>query len=305
MATRSSNEGVGPDGQGNDYGDAINLIEATEESVNTAYVDLTESIPDGPDKILEMAKALGIPGWKKNVTGLDHLRTSPGLEPVSGIALGSATVSPINMANAYATIANGGEAAPLYLIEKVVDESGEERYRHKVSTKRALEEDMTADVSYALQQVVENGTGANAQALGRPAAGKTGTATNADDNVSSSWFVGYTPQMATAVMYVRGNGNESLEGFLEPFYGATYPTQTWTAVMQRILDGEPVEEFPPPAYVDGDAPEDGHTYVPAAAPADDAAADQEAVDERARRRPARRRRPNPRREPPTSEPPPE
>ena len=68
--------------------------------------------------------------------------------------------------------------------------------------------------------------------------------------------------MATAVMYVRGKGNESLEGYLEPFYGATYPTQTWTAVMERILDGEPVEEFPPPAYVDGDAPEEGHTYVP-------------------------------------------
>ena len=49
-----------------------------------------------------MAKALGIPGWKKNDPGLDHLRTSPGLEPISGIALGSATVSPINMANAYA-----------------------------------------------------------------------------------------------------------------------------------------------------------------------------------------------------------
>ncbi|HEU0042313.1 MAG TPA: hypothetical protein VFQ15_08185, partial [Jiangellaceae bacterium] len=98
---------------------------------------------------------------------------------------------------------------------------------------------------------------------GRPAAGKTGTATNADDHVSSSWFVGYTPQMSTAVMYVKGSGNESLEGFLEPFYGATYPTQTWTAVMSRLMEGEPVEEFPPPAYVDGEAPEEGHApYTP-------------------------------------------
>jgi hypothetical protein len=69
--------------------------------------------------------------------------------------------------------------------------------------------------------------------------------------------------MATAVMYVRGSGNESLEGFLEPFYGATYPTQTWTAVMRRLMEGEPVESFPEPAYVDGDAPEEGHLpYTP-------------------------------------------
>ncbi len=175
------------------------------------YADLTDSMPDGPQKILDMANAMGIPKWKKREGTMDNLRDSPGLQANSGIALGSATVSPINMANAYATIANGGEAAPVYMIERVEDRDGTELYRHKVHTKRVLDEDIAADVSYALQEVVTNGTGANAQSLGRPAAGKTGTATNADDNVSSSWFVGYTPQMATAVMYVRGKGNESLE----------------------------------------------------------------------------------------------
>ena len=49
--------------------------------------------------------------------------------------------------------------------------------------------------------------------LGRPAAGKTGTATNDDDEVSSAWFVGYTPQLATAVMYVRGDGDDALDGW--------------------------------------------------------------------------------------------
>ena len=86
------------------------MITATEESINTAYVDLTESIPDGPDKILKMAKALGIPAGRRT-TGASTSRNSPGLEPISGIALGSATVSPINMANAYATLANGGGRA--------------------------------------------------------------------------------------------------------------------------------------------------------------------------------------------------
>ena len=103
-------------------------------------------------------------------------------------------------------------------------------------TARVLPDDIDRDVSYALQGVVKQGTGQNAQALGRPAAGKTGTATNADGNVSSSWFVGYTPQLATAVMYVRGDGNDNLNcknkngkncdpGYLVPYFGAEYPDQ--------------------------------------------------------------------------------
>ena len=72
-------------------GSAITLTKATQESVNTAYSDLTESLPNGPEDILKMAVALGIP------------RKSPGLEANDAIALGSATISPINMANAYAS----------------------------------------------------------------------------------------------------------------------------------------------------------------------------------------------------------
>ena len=106
-----------------------------------------------------------------------------------------------------------------------------------------------------MQQVVLHGTGTNAQALERPAAGKTGTATNDTDEVSSSWFVGFTPQMATAVMYVRGDGDDALNDWLPPYngaagyFGAGYPTATWAAVMKRDLVGVPVEKFPPPANV--------------------------------------------------------
>jgi membrane peptidoglycan carboxypeptidase len=266
---RVRNEGSGSDGLGTDYGAKVNLVKATEESINTAFADLTVSIPDGPEEILKTATQLGIPKWNKKLTSRDHLRNSPGLEPVSGIALGSATISPINMANAYGTIANGGERADVYVIEKVEDRTGEVLYRHKVHTKPVLDDDVAADVSYAMQGVVQNGTGTNAQSIGRPAAGKTGTATNDLDQVSSSWFVGYTPQMATAVMYVRGDGNDQLDGWLpsynglEGYFGANYPTRTWAAVMGRILDGTEVEDFPPPANVDGEAPDDGHApYTP-------------------------------------------
>ncbi|MEJ7743470.1 MAG: hypothetical protein WKF73_13570 [Nocardioidaceae bacterium] len=72
--------------------------------------------------------------------------------------------------------------------------------------------------------------------------------------MSSSWFVGYTPQLSTAVMLVRGNGTEALNGYLDTFYGANYPTETWTAYMKLALTGEPVEQFPEPAELQGETP---------------------------------------------------
>ena len=240
----------------------VSLLTATEKSVNTAFTDLTLAMDDGPEKIIEMANAMGIPPDKgKNTHGFpEH---SEGLKPDITVALGSATISPINMANAYATIANGGVAAEPYLIEKVESADGEVLYNHKVRTDRVVSADIAADVSYALQQVVEVGTGTAALALDRPAAGKTGTATNGKDEVSSAWFAGFTPQMSTAVMYVRGTGNEELKGWLPSYFGGAFPTETWTAVMRYELEGEPVEDLAEPAYVDGEAPEGGHApYTP-------------------------------------------
>ncbi len=249
--------------QGNQsYGAAIPLLRATENSVNTAFVDMTLGMKEGPEKIIATAEAMGIPANAPEGSDFGIPRASIDIQPVAGVALGSGQVSPINMANAYATIANGGEAAPVHVIERVVERSGEESYRFKVSTERAIGEDIAADTSYALQQVVKSGSGTAALALGRPAAGKTGTATNGAGEVSSSWFVGYTPQMATAVMYVRGQGREQLEGWLPEFFGGSYPARTWTDVMERLMDGVEVEEFPPAANVDGDAPDEGHEPPP-------------------------------------------
>ncbi len=104
------NEGPG---DGNDYGSAISLTKATEESVNTAFVDLTQSMENGPQKILDMAVKMGVPS------------SAPGLEPVAGISLGSATISPVDMANSYGTIADGGKAKKWYVINKVTSAGGE------------------------------------------------------------------------------------------------------------------------------------------------------------------------------------
>ncbi len=248
--------------QGNaDYG-RVNLIKATQDSINTAFIDMTLAMDNGPKEIIEVANRMGIPPAEPANPPFGFPTSSPGLEPQTGVSLGSQTVSPINMANGYATIANRGVAADAYIIEKVVDADGVVRYTHKVTDRRAIPEGVSDDVGYALQQVVKAGSGRTTLGLGRPAGGKTGTATNGKGEVSSAWFVGYTPQLSTAVMYVRGKGNEQLKDWLPSYFGSGYPAATWTSVMQKALEGEPVEQLPGAAWVKGEAPSDGHEPAP-------------------------------------------
>ncbi|MDP9318980.1 MAG: transglycosylase domain-containing protein, partial [Actinomycetota bacterium] len=209
-----------PNGQS--YG-TISLKYATEESVNTAFVDLTTEMHNGPQRIIAAAEAAGIPS------------DTPGLNPYANVALGTASVSALAMANSYATFAANGNHAGWYVIQSVSNAGGPV-YEHMTDTTRAFSPAVASNVTSALQGVVEAGTGQRALALGRPAAGKTGTATAAScdtcpEHVSSSWFVGYTPQLATAVSYTRGDGNDPLDGYLDTFFGADYPTKTWTAYM--------------------------------------------------------------------------
>ncbi|MDT0185937.1 transglycosylase domain-containing protein [Microbacterium sp. ARD31] len=258
-----------------DYGSAVSMITATENSVNTAFVDMVDSMDDGPQKVIQAAEDMGIPGNGGERWGIP--RRSSDLQENVGVTLGTAQVSPINMANAYATLANGGTRNEVHVVQKVVNKDGETIYDARPGKKKTVDSDIAADVTYALQQVVEQGSGTEALALARPVAGKTGTATNDDGGVSSSWFVGTTPQVSTAVMFVRGRGRESLDEVRPDgadlwlptssdgrsgYFGGNYPAKTWTSIMERVMEGREVEDFPEPAYVDGDAPEDGHEYTP-------------------------------------------
>jgi membrane peptidoglycan carboxypeptidase len=270
---------------GASYGNHVSTVYALQQSINTAFIDMTQSIPDGIQKIYNSALAAGIaPGSddskaSRTVSGGDLPIGIPSstrdLEPTDPrITLGKAYVSPINLANAYATIANRGERADVHVINKVTDANGKVLYQYQNATTRAMPEGVADDDSYALQQVASGGTGAtNASPLdlGRPDAGKTGTATAEDaagnQFVSSAWYVGFTPQLATAVMYTRGDGNDSLEGWLPTYFGMDYPAATWTAVMKAALDGQPTEQFPPAANVSGTPPDTGHEAVPTKAPA--------------------------------------
>lgn len=228
------------DSGGKSYG-YISLEKATQFSVNTAFADLTDQMDDGPNKILDAAREAGIPE-----------ATIKDIDPVLGVALGYAPVAPIDMANAYATLAADGKRADWYVIERVDDANGSQVYKHNGTAVQAIDKDVAADTLAALQTVVRSGTGTKARTV-CTTVGKTGTATagSGDDaRVSSSWFVGATPKLATAVMYNRGqNGNGELEGYLNPFYGGTYPALTFKAYMDQAVDPDDCGTFPKRANI--------------------------------------------------------
>lgn len=240
------------------YGYQTSLLNATTYSINTAFVDLVTTMKDGKDKVLDLAKDAGAP----KATGWDAAPRN--------IPIGTPEVSPLNQASGYATFANDGTAVDNHVVKEVRDADGKVIYKAEPKKKRAVSEDIAHDVTFALSNVVENGTGTTVQALNRPVAGKTGTngvdLDNGKNIVNSSWFVGYTKQISTAVMYVAGNsGSESLDDYRRPgdstFFGGTYPAQTWGEYMKVATEDQAVRQFDPPAYVNADsAPQPTPTY---------------------------------------------
>ena len=219
---------------GEQYG-YIDLLKATASSVNTVYVQLNEDV--GPDQTMEAAVKAGLP------------ESTPGLEPNLSNVLGTASPHVIDVADAFATFAAQGKHAPWYTVRSVTTDDGEKLYTADPKPKRVFSEDAMADLTYALQGVVERGSGAYAGGnLGRPAAGKTGTS----QNNKSAWFSGYTPQLAASVGLYRDSGGNpvSLRGLggVGEVTGGSFPVRIWTAFMKGALDGTKVERFPAPAY---------------------------------------------------------
>lgn len=226
------------------YGPSVTLLKAATDSINTAFVDMTTQLKGGPSDVIDMAEAAGAPkgaGWDEN----------------SRIALGTAEVSPLNQANAYATFANDGTYVAPHVVKEVTDSNGKVLYKADPEEKKAVSADIARDVTYALSNVVEQGTGTSVQTLDRPVAGKTGTK-DVEDDITSAWFVGYTPQVSTAVMYVAGEGGTAdLDDYARPgdstFFGGTYPALTWADYMQTAMEDLPVKQFKDPAYVNRDS----------------------------------------------------
>jgi penicillin-binding protein 1A len=207
------------------------IAEGTVHSYNTLYAQLMMQV--GPQAGVDMAARLGV--------------RSP-LQPNPAAVLGTNNVTAMDMASAYGTFANRGVRVPPVLVTKISRADGTILYLHRHSQTKVLDAGLADQVSDILQQVIERGTGRRA-ALDRPAAGKTGTAQEYTDG----WFVGYTPELSTAVWvgFTEPGPDRKLISMRPPatpikVFGGTYPAQVWQRFMSQVLQGRPPTGFLPP-----------------------------------------------------------
>jgi membrane peptidoglycan carboxypeptidase len=219
---------------GNEGWGQIDLLTATQHSVNTIFVPL--GMKAGMDKVVDAARRAGIP---ENVAMI----------PTPSVVLGVASPHVIDVANAYATFAAQGVYAKPFLVASVTGPNKGVLYEATPQTQEVFSKEVMADLTYALKSVVNGGTGSAALSLGRPAAGKTGTS----QSNASAWFAGYTPQLSASVAFFRDSASESLNGIggLTSVTGGTFPARIWTAFMKGALKGEPVMTFPAPSNIGG------------------------------------------------------
>ncbi|MFI9273655.1 transglycosylase domain-containing protein [Kitasatospora sp. NPDC052896] len=240
-----------------DYG-PITLRQAMVKSVNAVYAQ--EGVDADLADVRRTAIALGIP---ENVQAMRADDTS--------MTLGTATPSALDLAAVYAALGNHGQAITPWAVS-AIDRVGRRDGLPRLPghpARAALDRGTADAVTGVLQDVLgPAGTGATAAALGRPAAGKTGTT---DQNLSA-WFAGYTPQLATAVGLFRENpvthGKLSLNGTggLARVNGGAFPTAIWTAYMSAALARTPVAAFDLRPSAGNQRPASSPTPHPAAPP---------------------------------------
>jgi penicillin-binding protein 1A len=213
--------------QGTDYtvnnaepgnGGMMTMNDGLVESVNVVYAQVV--LRAGPDKVVDVAKRLGY---------------SEPMAPDPAIALGGLKtgVSPLEEAAAYASFANRGEYAAPYVISKLHDDKHRLVYVHEKKTHEAISRERAGVLNAVMQRVVTEGTGKAAK-IGRPVAGKTGTTNDSVD----AWFVGYTPQLSTAVWIGHPEGAVPMtDARGRGVFGGGPPAQIFAAMMTAALDG--------------------------------------------------------------------
>ena len=208
----------------------MNLLDATQNSVNTIFAQLISKV--GVPNVVAMAHNLGV--------------TSSGnyFKPVCAVTLGSVGFTPLELTDVYATFADGGVQHDPQAFESVRGANGKVISKLTTKGRRVLNPNVAAQLTYALQRVVQYGTGTAAALGSRPVAGKTGTAENFQD----AWFCGYVPQLATCVWVGYPKGEISLynvEG-VGQVAGGTLPAEIWHDFMGSAVGSLPVKTFPTP-----------------------------------------------------------
>ena len=199
------------------YGD-VTMREAVARSLNSVAVQAAERV--GPKRVATVAQRLGV---------------SSELRPELSLALGTSEVNLLELTGAFATLANSGNGVWPHGITEIRDRTGAVLYKRSASGATPLiEPGMVAGMHDLLGAVIEWGTGKSA-ALGRPAAGKTGTSQDHRD----AWFVGYTADLVTGVW--MGNDDNSP---MKNVTGGSIPARLWRDVMVKAHAGLPPRPLP-------------------------------------------------------------
>ncbi|MBD2777201.1 PBP1A family penicillin-binding protein [Iningainema tapete] len=202
------------------FGGAMSIRYALAQSRNIPVIKLGKTV--GMNKVVEICRTLGI--------------MSP-MEPVTSLPLGAIGMTPLEMASAYATFANYGWQSPATVIVRVTDSSGNVLLDNTPKPQQVLDPWASAAVIDVMRAVITEGTGKNA-AIGRPAAGKTGTTSSEKD----IWFVGTVPQLTTAVWVGRDDNKTLSRGAT----GGVMVAPIWRSFMNQALKNVPVEDFKSP-----------------------------------------------------------
>ncbi|MFN2388546.1 MAG: transglycosylase domain-containing protein [Actinomycetota bacterium] len=232
--------------EGSSYGN-MSLLEGTVNSVNVVYAQVIEEV--GAQDVVDTAAAMGISGYDP-------------LDPYLSAALGSNEVNPLDMASGFGTFATNGVYNPPVAITRIVNSAGKTIYEVDDEPGEQVIEATTAYLTTtALEQVILRGTGTGAQ-IGRPAAGKTGTAQEYRD----AWFVGYTPDLVASVWVGYPGGQIEMKPSCAVTFvgerevcrptrtttslgvtGGSFPASIWQLFMLEALSGVPADPFPVPS----------------------------------------------------------
>ncbi|MGV8967425.1 MAG: penicillin-binding protein [Cellulomonas sp.] len=210
----------------------MSVLDATKNSVNSGYAKMASELD--LCQIIKGAESLGV-----------HLPDGSPLPVYPSDVIGTQNVAPLTMAAAYAAFAANGMFCEPIAITKVLDTAGTELPIPSSNCRQALEPQIAAAVNFTLSHVFE-GTGKDVGALDRPAAGKTGTSTVNEH----TWFLGYTPQLATAVWVGFSEGTipvrrMTINGrYFSNVYGSSIAGPTWKRFMSQASQGMPVVDFP-------------------------------------------------------------
>jgi len=215
--------GWSPENYEKEYRGPVTIREAFEDSINIIGVKLLERV--GVRDVIQNAYKAGI---------------TSSLRPDLSLALGTSEVTPLEMASAYATVANMGTYIEPISILKVEDYNGNILEQNHLNSKQVFSEDVCYSLIKLMEGVIERGTGWNAK-IGRPAAGKTGTTNECID----AWFVGFTPELVCAV-YV---GNDDRKTLGNKMTGGVVAAPIWHDFMINALQDQPVQDFTKPDNV--------------------------------------------------------